>query len=239
MHGMRSQSSDNSVNEQNYPTTDQSTYNVTCNTDTRDATNCDMEDAFPVKQNDASIGGSGVRLAAREPYRPLHVPKVQDFRPHSHNLRTKTRFLIMASQELLVDVRSPSEFATGSLASDIAPTVNIEYQTIDQLPEIYATRGINVHKDDRITLYCRSGRRSNIALHTLKNMGYQHVRDIGGFEEARKVLDREQVQRQLDAELEKEMGGGAGEGEVKEDPKRHTRVKSFGALLDGLKALEE
>jgi rhodanese-related sulfurtransferase len=143
----------------------------------------------------------------------------------------------MTAQELLVDVRSPLEFATGALASDIASTVNIEYQVINQLPEIYAARGIDVHKDDHITLYCRSGRRSNIALHTLKNMGYQHVRDIGGFEEARKVLDIEQVQRQLDAELEKEMGGEAG-GEEKEDPKKHIRVKSFGALMEGLKALE-
>ena len=145
----------------------------------------------------------------------------------------------MVAQELLVDVRSPSEFATGALASDIAPTINIEYQIIDQLPEIYAAQGVNVHKDDRITLYCRSGRRSNIALHTLKDMGYQHVRDIGGFEEARKVLDREQVQRQLDAELEKEMGSTTGKGEAKEDPKKHTRARSFGALLDGLKALKE
>lgn len=145
-----------------------------------------------------------------------------------------------APQELLVDVRSPVEFASGALATDIAPTVNIEYQIIDQLPEIYAARGINVSKDDRITLYCRSGRRSNIALQTLKNMGYLHVRDIGSFEDARRVLDKEQVQRQLDVE----MGGLEGaeekrEEKAKEDPKKHTRVKSFGKLVDGLKALEE
>jgi rhodanese-related sulfurtransferase len=146
-------------------------------------------------------------------------------------------------QELLVDVRSPVEFATGPLTSDIAPTVNIEYQIIDQLPDIYAARGINVHKDDNITLYCRSGRRSNIALQTLKNMGFLHVRDIGGFDAARSVLDKEQVQRQLDREME--MAGLAVkepemEREVlREDPKKHVRAKSFGALVDGLKALEE
>ncbi|KAF1839189.1 hypothetical protein BDW02DRAFT_230582 [Decorospora gaudefroyi] len=146
----------------------------------------------------------------------------------------------MSTQELLVDVRSPSEFATGALTSDIGPTVNIEYQIIDQLPEIYASRGINVHKDDHISLYCRSGRRSNIASQTLKNMGYQHVRDIGSMEEARKLLDREQVQRQIDQEME-----GAGEGEVgkgmakEEDPKKHGRTESFGALVEGLKALEK
>jgi rhodanese-related sulfurtransferase len=147
------------------------------------------------------------------------------------------------SQDLLIDVRSPVEFATGPLTSDIAPTVNIEYQIIDQLPEIYAARGINVNKDDNITLYCRSGRRSNIALQTLKNMGYERVRDIGGFEAARAVLDREQVQRQLDAEMESMPGIGRQnkiEDDKKgEDPKRHTRAKSFGALVEGLKALEE
>lgn len=114
-------------------------------------------------------------------------------------------------QELLIDVRSPVEFATGPLTSDIAPTVNIEYQSISQLPEIYAARGIAVHKEDHITLYCRSGRRSNIAMNTLRGMGYLNVRDIGGYEAARGVLDREQVGRQLDGEMERmgvDVGGG-------------------------------
>ncbi|KAF2035370.1 hypothetical protein EK21DRAFT_106908 [Setomelanomma holmii] len=148
----------------------------------------------------------------------------------------------MIAQELLIDVRSPAEFATGPLTSDVAPTVNIEYQIIDQLPEIYAARGIAVNKDDSITLYCRSGRRSNIALQTLKNMGYLRVRDIGGFEAARLLLDREQVQRQLDKEMEAVLSADPTNDttgqEKKEDPKKHIRVKSFGALVNGLKALE-
>ena len=146
-----------------------------------------------------------------------------------------------APQELLVDVRSSPEFATGALVSDIAPTLNIEYQIIDQLPDIYAARGINIDKNDHITLYCRSGRRSNIALHTLKNMGFRNVRDIGGFDEARKVLDREQVQRQLeqemgDMETQERVGEGSKGGT--EDRDKSARVESFGALLHGLKALE-
>lgn len=140
-------------------------------------------------------------------------------------------------QHLLVDVRSPSEFATGFLSSDIAPTINIEYQIIDQLPSIYAAQGITVDKDDDITLYCRSGRRSNIALQTLKNMGYTVVRDIGGYEDAKKVLDKEQVARQLD-----EMAGVEGKekigGREKGDAKQHIRAKSFGKLVEGLEALE-
>ncbi|KNG52382.1 rhodanese-related sulfurtransferase [Stemphylium lycopersici] len=142
----------------------------------------------------------------------------------------------MTPQSHLIDVRSASEFSTGHLTSDIAPTLNIEYQIIDQLSEIYAARGISVAKDDHITLYCRSGRRSNIALQTLRKLGYAHVRDIGGLEDARRVLDREQVQRQLDGEIEG-MAGEEGK-DVGGDVGRETRVKSFGALVEGLKALE-
>jgi rhodanese-related sulfurtransferase len=159
-------------------------------------------------------------------------------------------------QSHLIDVRSPVEFSTGPLTSDIAPTINIEYQSISSLASIYASRGITVHKEDHITLYCRSGRRSNIALQTLKDLGYVNVRDIGGFEEAKRVLDRELVGRQLEKEMEiaglngKDGAGGKEEGNVedvgreagdgvKEDPKKHVRVKSFGTLMEGLKALEE
>ncbi|KAF1358292.1 hypothetical protein EJ07DRAFT_34309, partial [Lizonia empirigonia] len=75
-------------------------------------------------------------------------------------------------QELLIDVRSPLEFSTGPLVSDLAPTVNIEYTSIDRLAEIYAQQGIYVDKNDSITLYCRSGRRSDIAMRRLKELGY-------------------------------------------------------------------
>ncbi|EUC32169.1 hypothetical protein COCVIDRAFT_26366 [Bipolaris victoriae FI3] len=142
----------------------------------------------------------------------------------------------MAPQNLLIDVRTPSEFSTGYLTSDLSPTVNIEYQLISTLPAVYAEKGIQVAKDDRITLYCRSGRRSNLALQTLREMGFTNARDIGGLEEARRVLDREQVERQL------EEGFGEGEGKVVREEKMgargHERVKSFGVLVEGLRALE-
>lgn len=139
----------------------------------------------------------------------------------------------MTRQNLLIDVRSPSEFSIGYLKSDIAPTINIEYQLISTLPAVYSEQGIHVSKDDHITLYCRSGRRSNLALHTLRDLGYTNVRDIGGFEDARRVLDREQVERQLEEGLREESVG-----EEKSEEKGHARVKSFGALVEGLKALE-
>ncbi|KAJ6202155.1 hypothetical protein J3E72DRAFT_436660 [Bipolaris maydis] len=125
----------------------------------------------------------------------------------------------MAPQNLLIDVRTPSEFSTGYLTSDLAPTINIEYQLISTLPAVCAEKGIQVAKDDHITLYCRSGRRSNLALQTLRDMGFTNARDIGGYDEARSVLDREQVERQLEegfGEAGQEQEKGQERGDLQE-----------------------
>lgn len=146
-------------------------------------------------------------------------------------------------QELLIDVRSPLEFSTGPLASDIAPTVNIEYTSIDSLAEVYALKNITVSRDDHITLYCRSGRRSDIAKKRLEQLGYKSVRDIGGFEDARRTLDRETVARQLegmagDESAENDVTGTAA-GARKSDGKEEVRQKSLDKLLAGLKECGE
>jgi rhodanese-related sulfurtransferase len=144
-------------------------------------------------------------------------------------------------QELLIDVRSPLEFSTGPLVSDIATTVNIEYTAIDSLAEIYALQNVSVSKDDHITLYCRSGRRSDIAKRRLEQLGYRHVRDIGGFDDARRVLDRETVARQLEgmAGEDRKDAKDGGAVAVKSDGKEEVRQKSLDALLAGLKECDE
>ncbi|KAH6639338.1 hypothetical protein C7974DRAFT_421913 [Boeremia exigua] len=145
-------------------------------------------------------------------------------------------------QELLIDVRSPLEFSTGPLVSDIAPTVNIEYTSIDSLADIYAAQNTTVAKNDQITLYCRSGRRSAIARKRLLELGFTNVRDIGGFEDARRVLDRETVGRQLEGLVGEEgvvnaeaVGKG---GEVKGNGREGARQKALDELLRGLQDCE-
>lgn len=132
-------------------------------------------------------------------------------------------------QTHIIDVRTPAEFATGHLTSPLAPTLNIEYQDIGRLEAIvYAARGIHVQKHDHIFLYCRSGRRSALALRTLVEAGFGGVRDWGGLEEAGREL--EEAGRELGMER-----GGMGEG-AKEGGEG--RVKEFGKLVEGLKGLE-
>jgi phage shock protein E len=73
-----------------------------------------------------------------------------------------------------IDVRTPEEFGQGHIAGSI----NIPYEIIGQ--EI-ATITRDVDSDVRV--YCRSGRRSGVAMDTLKGMGYANVINEGGYED--------------------------------------------------------
>jgi phage shock protein E len=73
-----------------------------------------------------------------------------------------------------IDVRTPEEYAQGHIAGSI----NIPFEMIGS--EISSlTRNV----DDDIRVYCRSGRRSGVAMDTLKGMGYANVINEGGYED--------------------------------------------------------
>lgn len=72
-----------------------------------------------------------------------------------------------------VDVRSPQEFAAGSLSG----AHNIPH---DQIARLIAARVPD--KNTPLMLYCRSGRRAEHAKQILENMGYRNVRNRGSYE---------------------------------------------------------
>lgn len=73
-----------------------------------------------------------------------------------------------------IDVRTPEEYVQGHIAGSI----NIPYEIIgSEIGSI--TR--DVDKDIRV--YCRSGRRSGVAMDTLTGMGYANVINEGGYED--------------------------------------------------------
>ena len=76
---------------------------------------------------------------------------------------------------ILLDVRSPEEYASGYLQG----ARNIPHDQIGA--EIAA---VVPDKTVQIILYCRSGRRANTALETLSTMGYTNVSNYGGLEDA-------------------------------------------------------
>lgn len=67
----------------------------------------------------------------------------------------------------VIDVREPEEFASGhvSNALNIPPTALMR-----GAPEL-----ANISKDANIIVYCRTGSRSNVAMHILNQLGYNNV----------------------------------------------------------------
>lgn len=88
---------------------------------------------------------------------------------------------VVLGKTVLIDVRTTEEFSAGHLAG----ALNIDHQVIGQRIGM-----ADVAKDDEVILYCHSGRRAGIALDTLNGLGYKHVANYGGMEEARKKLQR-------------------------------------------------
>lgn len=75
---------------------------------------------------------------------------------------------------VLVDVRTPAEFAEGHIPG----AVNIDWLE----PDAFARRTANFDKDHTYYLYCRSGGRSRAASEALEARGLR-VRDLdGGYE---------------------------------------------------------
>lgn len=79
-------------------------------------------------------------------------------------------FVGKKTQHLLIDVRTPEEYATGIIAG----AVNIP---VDQLSQ----RLSEVPKDQPVVVYCHSGNRSGQASQILDQAGYTQVYDLGGI----------------------------------------------------------
>ena len=84
---------------------------------------------------------------------------------------------VSPQQVLLIDVRSPEEFATGHLDG----AINIPHE---QIAEQIAR--FTQDKNAEIQLYCRSGRRSGAALETLQGMGYKNLSNLGAYDDLKK-----------------------------------------------------
>lgn len=83
---------------------------------------------------------------------------------------------IMDTEEgiIILDVREQDEFDRGHIAGAILmPYTKAEEMAPEMLPD----------KDQKILIYCRTGRRSKIAAETLAGMGYTNLYEFGGIEE--------------------------------------------------------
>jgi rhodanese-related sulfurtransferase len=72
---------------------------------------------------------------------------------------------------VLLDVRTPAEFADGHLAG----ATNVDMQAAD-----FAARLATLDRSARYALYCRSGHRSGIAADQMRAAGFGDVVDLAG-----------------------------------------------------------
>ncbi len=79
----------------------------------------------------------------------------------------------------MIDVRTLEEFESGH----IEDSSNIEWQEISSITD-------NINKDQKIYLYCRSGRRSQNATNILIDLGYKDVTNLGGIKDAAIFLEK-------------------------------------------------
>lgn len=87
-----------------------------------------------------------------------------------------TPFSIAAT--LWIDVRTPAEYQSDSITGDV------------NLPLAELADAIGSVTDDKsaaISLYCRSGRRAELAKEVLVKLGYSNVSNVGGISDARQI----------------------------------------------------
>jgi len=90
---------------------------------------------------------------------------------------TAEEFLARYTPEaVVIDVRTPEEFAQGHLKG----ALNINVQAPDFREQI---RALGLDPNRPVYLYCRSGRRSQRAAEILREMGFRQLYNIGGFED--------------------------------------------------------
>lgn len=86
----------------------------------------------------------------------------------------------LKSGALVIDVRSPGEFATGHLSN----AINIP------LPEIETAVPRRVKdKNQVLLLHCQSGMRSGVASKKLKRLGYANTFNLGSYSRAAHLVN--------------------------------------------------
>ncbi len=82
---------------------------------------------------------------------------------------------------VIVDVRTPAEFATGHATAAVnVPMGELEERIAQVVPD----------KTSPVTVYCQTGGRSAAAKTVLQRLGYSEVTDLGSLANARKRLQK-------------------------------------------------
>ena len=85
----------------------------------------------------------------------------------------------LSDNAVLLDVRQADEFDAGHIDG----AVLVPHDTIAE-----KIGAVVPDKNTPVYIYCRSGRRSAIAVEAMRKLGYTNLTDLGGMDEAKKRL---------------------------------------------------
>jgi phage shock protein E len=86
--------------------------------------------------------------------------------PHEY----QAQFAEAGRSHLLLDVRTPEEFAGGHIPGSVNISLQTLAQRLDEIP-----------RNQPVVIYCRVGNRSAEAAEILQTAGYREVYDLGGI----------------------------------------------------------
>ncbi len=86
-----------------------------------------------------------------------------------------------AFADVLIDVRSPEEYARSHIKNAVLMPVDTVKNSI---------AAVAPDKAETVYIYCRSGNRAESARKMLLSMGYTDVKNLGGLEDARMFLQK-------------------------------------------------
>lgn len=92
---------------------------------------------------------------------------------HKHLTREQVAWQKSAQGALIIDVRTPQEYAQ----QHVVNAINIPYKKI-----VKQFNALEIRKDRTVVLYCRSGNRSGKAIMSLRKAGYTNLHNGGGID---------------------------------------------------------
>lgn len=99
--------------------------------------------------------------------------KSQNLQAPFSNISVKEANMMLSSANdiVLIDVRTPEEFAQGHVAN----ARNIDFRAPD-----FATKVQSLPHDKTLIVYCRSGNRSGQSMQVFSHFGYRNVKNVVG-----------------------------------------------------------
>mgnify|MGYP001822729083 CR=1 FL=1 len=117
-----------------------------------------------------SVTLSGVYSCSRTESKPQTEEFVQDGIA-SNISPEKFQKLIVSNKGLIIDVRTPEEYQTGSIPGS---------ENIDFKGEKFQADIDSLDRGTPVYLYCRSGRRSGITMTMMQEMGFTEIYNLNG-----------------------------------------------------------